>query len=228
MAQRKRSDEEHEQLAQRLQDLELVLALTGERGVQRLRREWKMSAREFNALLERAKQQMLDQAAASASWRNAAMLRKVQIAQQRAFDAQQYGLVAALVAREQQLSTGLASAEICEKVAKALGPPPKDSAETLTYARKALQLNLQTILADPTLSTKERTYLLNDTTAKLGLTHDRDKLELLAKDVEKAKPQKKNAAALAKGQFKKGWKPGESQPEAAPAPDPGAGSRPVH
>lgn len=188
-----------------MQQVEQALALGYSHRLKVLKKEWGLEAREFDRLVEKAKESILAEAQSTSRFRRAAMLRKVQIAVQKAMDEKKYSAVASLVAREEQLSSGLGNAEYCERAAKELGAPPTEPKDALVFARRALLLNLPNILSDSALSTKERTFLLNDTCAKLGMTHDRAEIESLAKRLEegKTKAQKDKATQpLTPGQWK--------------------------
>lgn len=200
---RKKNDGERETEEQRLQDIEAALALGLGHRLKTLQKQWGLSSPAFERLTEKAQANILAEAQKTSRFRRAAMLRKVQIATQRAMEEKKYGYVAALVAREEQLSSGLGNAEWCEEVVGKLGPAPVRQEEALIYARRALLLNLPNILRDPSLSTKERTWLLNDTCAKLGITHDRAGIEELAEKLEgKKKRRGQSVKPLAPGQWK--------------------------
>lgn len=203
MAARAKKQAEREAEEQRLQDLETALALGLGHRLKALQKQWGLDARDFEQLIERAQANILAEAQKTSRFRRAAMLRKVQIAIQRAMEEKKYGYVAALVTREEQLSSGLGNVEWCEEVATKLGPVPERQEEALLFARRALLLNLPNILRDPSLSTKERTWLLNDTCAKLGITHDRAGIEDLADRLEGEKKKRDQAPKKIKpGQWK--------------------------
>lgn len=202
---------------QRIRDLETVLVQLGEEAARRLNKQWKLTRCDFSRLVAKAKENIQKNADGSGSYRRAAMLRKAQIAVQRAMDEGKWAAAAALMGREMELSSGISNYKDCESNKDKLGAPPDDPNELLVYTRRAMALNLPLILGDPSLSTKERTILLNDTCAKLGLTHDRAKIERQAAELEgelKAAKNKAPGRKLPPG----GWKNSRAKRNAAPHP----------
>jgi len=222
MAYRKKDADEIEADEERIADIEVVLCTSGDRGLKALQKRWRLPEKAFPRLVEKARQRILADAQQTSPYRRAFLLRKVQITIQKAIEKGQYGAVATLAAREAELSSGLGNAAALEQQAKDLGPPPDKAEDYLAYCRRALMCNLPNLLADPALSTKERTFLLNDTCAKMGMTHDRARYERdVSKVFEAHKKSVKDAGVKSLA--------GVEKPPTARRAAPGAATRtPVH